>query len=125
MSLELTIKNDIGYVAFDMEDSKVNLLTMDMVKHLDGILDEVLTKPSLKALIIYSKKKDVFIAGADIKEIEGITEASDGEAKSKAGQDILNKLEDLGRQLETEKVSFAQVTEEKKKVQKELNKKMA
>jgi len=42
-----------------------------------------------------SNKKDVFIAGADIKEIEGITVSKDGEEKSLAGQRILNKLEDL------------------------------
>jgi len=49
----------------------------------------------LKALVILSSKPNVFIAGADIKEIEGICEVSDGQAKSNAGQDVLNKLEDL------------------------------
>ena len=46
-------------------------------------------------MVLLSKKKDIFIAGADIKEIEGIAQAEEGRQKARAGQDILNKLEDL------------------------------
>ncbi len=49
----------------------------------------------LKALIIQSAKKDIFIAGADIKEIENITEEADGKAKAQAGQRVMDKIEDL------------------------------
>ena len=65
------------------------------MKRLDSILDDVKNKPELKALVLTSAKKDVFIAGADIKEIEGILKTKEGEEKSRSGQDILNKLEDL------------------------------
>lgn len=95
MSLTLNINNHIAYVTFDNPDSKVNVLTSDVLRKFESLLDEVKAKPDLKALVITSKKKDVFIAGADIKEIEGITEIKDGIAKSSAGQEILNKLEDL------------------------------
>jgi len=95
MSLNFKIKNDIGFIEFDQNDSKVNLLTMAMVQRLDAILDDIKNTSHLKALVIGSNKKDVFIAGADIKEIEQITEVKDGQAKSQAGQNVLNKLEDL------------------------------
>jgi len=95
MSLNLKIENDIGFIEFDQIDSKVNLLTMAMIQSLDAILETVENTSSLKALVILSNKKDVFIAGADIKEIEQITKARDGQAKSQDGQKILNRLEDL------------------------------
>lgn len=95
MSVNYREEKNIGYIEFDLEGSKVNLLTSAVLKELDSILETVRTKTGLDAVVLISKKKDVFIAGADIKEIEQITDPRDGEAKSKAGQDILNKLEDL------------------------------
>ncbi len=95
MSLSYREQNNIGFIEFDQQDSKVNLLTTDVLKGLDRILDALAGKSSLKAVAIVSKKKDVFIAGADIKEIAGITQPEEGRQKAKAGQDILNKLEDL------------------------------
>jgi len=95
MSLNFKIENNIGFVEFDQKDSKVNLLTMEMVQRLDAILDDVEKISHLKALVILSKKDNVFIAGADIKEIEQITKIKDGQGKSQAGQSTFNKLEDL------------------------------
>ncbi len=95
MSIFFRKDNNIGYIEFDNPDAKVNILTGEVLKRLDAILDEVRERTDLKAVVILSKKKDVFIAGADIKEIEGITEPADAVAKSKFGQDIFNKLEDL------------------------------
>ena len=95
MAVTLRKEENIGIIELDQEDSKVNLLTADTIMRLDSILEEVKREPSLKALMIKSNKKDVFIAGADIKEIEQITEAKDGGEKAKAGQDVLNKIEDL------------------------------
>jgi 3-hydroxyacyl-CoA dehydrogenase/enoyl-CoA hydratase/3-hydroxybutyryl-CoA epimerase len=95
MSLTYRENNNIGFIEFDQPGSRVNLLTTETLKRLDTLLDEVRSKTSLEALVLLSKKKDVFIAGADIKEIEHIVDAAEGEKKSRAGQDILNKLEDL------------------------------
>jgi len=95
MALTLKIENTTGFIEFDQDNSKVNLLTSENIKHLERLLEEIKAHSSLSALVIVSKKKNVFIAGADIKEIEQITKSADGEAKAKAGQDVLNKLEDL------------------------------
>lgn len=95
MSLKLRIENNIATIEFDHPDSKVNLLTSEVVKEFEVLLDQVYLNNKLRALLIVSKKKDVFIAGADIKEIENITDPEEGIAKSEAGQNILNKLEDL------------------------------
>lgn len=89
------VENKIGILEFDQPDSKVNVLNSSVMQQLGGLIDKIAADSSLKALLVLSKKKDIFIAGADIKEIEGITRREDGEEKSRAGQIILNKIEDL------------------------------
>jgi len=95
MGVSLKKINTIAQVVFDLPASKVNLLTAGVLKKLDGILDEIKKDPALKAVIFVSDKPNVFIAGADIKEIEAITDPAEGAGKANAGQDIFNKLEDL------------------------------
>lgn len=94
MSARLDIQDGIGFIIFDKPDSKVNVLDSETLKKLDALLDEVASK-NIEVLVILSNKKDIFIAGADIKEIEKITDPKEGEVKAQAGQDIFNKLEDL------------------------------
>ena len=89
------VENNIGILEFDQPDSKVNVLKSEVMQRFDTLLGEAAKNTSLKAILLVSKKKDIFIAGADIKEIEGITEKEEGAKKSKAGQAVLNKLEDL------------------------------
>ena len=94
MSVFYKEENNIGTITFDQPDSKVNVLNSATLLTFDKILDELKGK-DLKALVIQSAKKDIFIAGADIKEIENITESPDGKAKSQVGQRVMDKLEDL------------------------------
>ena len=93
MPVKLRIDNNIGWIEFDQPEAKVNLLTSDALKRLDGILNELQNLPSLGAVVFLSRKKDVFLAGADIKEIETITARKEGEAKSRIGQNIFNRIE--------------------------------
>lgn len=94
-SLNYRVEREIGIIEFDRPDSKVNLLDSPTMFRIDEILENIQKNPPLKAVWIVSKKPDVFIAGADIKEIEEITQPQQGEQKSRAGQEIFNRLEDL------------------------------
>ena len=94
MSVFYKEEQDVGFITFDAPDSKVNVLNAATMMALNKILEELNGK-SLRALVIKSAKKDIFIAGADIKEIEDIVEVEDAKAKARAGQGIMNKLEDL------------------------------
>ncbi len=87
--------DSIARIELDRPDARVNVLTAEVMEQLGNYFDEISRHQSLKALVILSRKKDIFIAGADIKEIDGIATKDAGEQKSKAGQCILNKLEDL------------------------------
>lgn len=74
MSVFYKVEANIGTITFDAPDSKVNVLNTAVLTALNKILDG-LKGNDLKALIIQSAKKDIFIAGADIKEIENITQS--------------------------------------------------
>jgi 3-hydroxyacyl-CoA dehydrogenase/enoyl-CoA hydratase/3-hydroxybutyryl-CoA epimerase len=94
-SLSLKIEDGYASIEFDQLESKVNILSAQSLLELDEIISQLEQRKDLKGACILSKKPDIFIAGADIKEIENITSASEGQAKSAAGQKILNRLEKL------------------------------
>ncbi|MDP3804536.1 MAG: enoyl-CoA hydratase-related protein, partial [Candidatus Omnitrophota bacterium] len=91
-TLNLKIEKDIAIIEFDQPDSKVNVLNKDTMQELDRAIDAVLGEPEIKALLIVSKKEGIFIAGADIKEIEHITSANDAKEKAEKGKAILDKI---------------------------------
>jgi len=94
MSVFYKEENNVGTITFDQPESKVNVLNSAALLTLDKMLDEIKLK-NLKVLIFQSAKKDIFIAGADIKEIENIIEVGDGKSKAQAGQRVMDKIEDL------------------------------
>jgi 3-hydroxyacyl-CoA dehydrogenase / enoyl-CoA hydratase / 3-hydroxybutyryl-CoA epimerase len=85
----------IAWVVFDDPESKVNVLGFDQMQRLDGALDE-LSKRKPKAVVFVSAKPGIFIAGADIKELEKIRDASHGQQLSREGHRIFAKIERLG-----------------------------
>lgn len=90
------VENGIATIEFNDPVAKVNVLTENVLRQFNGFVTEASNDQQVKVLVIRSAKKDVFIAGADIKEIEGISIAQDGERKAQFGQNIFNHLEDLG-----------------------------
>ena len=95
-TLNLRIEKEIAIIEFDQPDSKVNVLNTDTMRELDGAIDGILGKPEIKALLIVSKKAGIFIAGADIKEIEHITSADDAREKAENGKAVLDKISNSG-----------------------------
>ena len=92
---KLSVENGIGNLLFDHPDAEVNILTSEHLRTLDQTLDEIAARTDLKALLVTSAKSRIFIAGADIKEIEAITEKADAFAKAEEGKKVFQKLEDL------------------------------
>ena len=67
---KLIIKpNSIGIIEWDHPHSSANVLSFEVIKELQVIIEEI-KKNNLKAVILISKKPSVFIAGADINEIQ-------------------------------------------------------
>lgn len=93
-NLEVDSKG-IAILTFDLADRKVNVLTSSVMDELDRILDTLMARRDIKALVFRSGKESGFIVGADIAEIRDVTDPSKGEELSKKGQRIFSKMESL------------------------------
>ena len=87
-----TDESGVANLVMDLPGEKVNKLSQAVMTELNALLDGELASREIRALIISSKKPGVFIAGADIGEIEQIKEVSDALDKSQEGQAIFAKL---------------------------------
>lgn len=91
----LSIDNDgIAWLALDKQNASANSLSRDVMEELDRELTRV-QQAAPRALILYSKKSQGFITGADVKEFLTIKSASEAIPLIEAGQDVLSKLERL------------------------------
>ncbi|NQY54273.1 MAG: enoyl-CoA hydratase/isomerase family protein, partial [Campylobacteraceae bacterium] len=95
LNLKLSVKDDIATILFDMKDSKVNILSFSVLEELSILLDEINKNKDLKVLLLKSAKKNNFIAGANIKEIQAFKSEKDVYDTLLQGHEVLNKLENL------------------------------
>ena len=94
-NIKFEINQNIATITFDLENEKVNKLSFEVLKEFDEKLNLVQENEQIKALVIDSAKKDVFIAGADIKEIEQLTDEKEVFDALMRVHRIFNKLENL------------------------------
>lgn len=98
MSKNIDLKidaNQIAWVTFDLQNEKVNKLSRVVLTELREILTGLQGNKLLKGLIFISNKDSIFIAGADIKEIESIKSAYEGEQAAKEGQSVFDLIASL------------------------------
>lgn len=93
-SIKIVPNGSIAVVEFDLVGEKVNKFSTPVMTRLKEVLEE-LSKSSYKAVVFKSNKKNIFIAGADIEEIERMTKPEEYEAAVKGGQDVISMVEDL------------------------------
>lgn len=98
-ALSLEVDSDgVAWLVFDNPDSKVNLLTRAVMERLDQLLtqlEEGARTGRVKALVVRSGKDGSFIAGADVREIAGITDGEEAAVQAAAGQAVFLRLERL------------------------------
>jgi 3-hydroxyacyl-CoA dehydrogenase / enoyl-CoA hydratase / 3-hydroxybutyryl-CoA epimerase len=84
----------IAWLTCDMADASTNVLSGAVVRELAQKLKEVAAlRP--RGMIVQSGKRNGFIAGADIKEFLGIRSPAEGYELVRAGQSVMQQLEDL------------------------------
>jgi len=93
-SIRIVPQGEIAVVELDLVGEKVNKFSTPVMLRMKDVIAE-LAKSSYKAVIFVSKKNKIFIAGADIEEIKTMTTKEQFEAAVKAGQEIMNMVEDL------------------------------
>ena len=81
----------VAWLTLDKPGSSANVLSGSVLLELDGLL-AALEKEPPRALVVLSAKKSGFIAGADIREFTGITDADSGYLLIHRGQQVLTRL---------------------------------
>ncbi|PHR72467.1 MAG: enoyl-CoA hydratase [Arcobacter sp.] len=94
-NIRLIIQNSIATLEIDCKNEKVNILSLQVLNELDEKLNEIIQNKSIKLLLIKSGKKNTFIAGADIKEIQAFNNEEEVLGLLEKGHSIFNKLENL------------------------------
>lgn len=96
-SLEID-ERGVGWLVFDDPTRRVNLLSEEVMGRLAELLGRAEAQVQdgrLRALVLWSGKRDTFIAGAEVDAIEAIEDPQDGAEKSRLGQEIFGRLEHL------------------------------
>lgn len=88
-------RDNIVQLTFDSPDGKVNVFSFEALSELKQSLTELSKRTDIEMLLFKSAKPNIFVAGADISEINSIHSLEDGIQKAKAGQEIMNLVEDL------------------------------
>ena len=91
----LEINQNIATLTFDLQNEKINKLSFEILNEFKEILNTIENDSSIKALVIDSAKKNIFIAGADIKEIEKLKDEKEVYEALMEVHEIFNKLENL------------------------------
>ena len=91
-------ENDIVWLALNLKNESTNVLNPEIIRDISSACTEVINSDA-KGLILYSSKPSGFVAGADVKGFQGITDsAKDRELALgfiKLGQDLCQKIESL------------------------------
>lgn len=82
----------VRILTLDLPGEKVNTLGTAVIAGFEALLAEAEADPAVRALVLRSGKPDSFIAGADIAEFTRIRSAEEGEALSRSGHAILDRL---------------------------------
>ncbi len=96
-SLELSGR--IAWLTFDRPESKVNLLSIEVLRGLGRLIDQVAEQVragEAAAVVVRSAKPGTFIAGADLDELASVTSPEQASAVSSEVQAIFERLERLG-----------------------------
>ncbi len=93
-AINLTEKNGIATLTFDLPNEKVNKLSSSVMNELKNHLEKIKTS-NYKFVVFKSAKPKIFIAGADIEEIKHLKTEPDVRAAVNGGQSIFNMIEDL------------------------------
>ena len=71
---------------------KLNALNAQVIGELEAAMDQLEADPSVRVLLVTGAGEKAFVAGADIAELAR-TDAASGEATSRRGQRLLDRLE--------------------------------
>ncbi len=90
--VSLSVHDGVATVRYDQPHSPVNTLNTRVGPVFERIFTRIEQDASIVGAILVSGKSDTWIAGADIDELRHVTTPREGEALSRGGQQLLNRL---------------------------------
>ena len=87
-------EGDLAIVWFDLPGEKVNKLSTPVLRELASVIDKIAASDA-KKVIIASRKRGVFIAGADVLEFTRVTGPDEAKAYVLLGQQVFTKIQNL------------------------------
>lgn len=93
----LTIEEEDGIATswLDVPGKTYNVFNRQVLADLHAAFDQIAPNSSIKVLLIRGRKKNGFVAGADLHEFQTITTPEQAMALSATGQQLFDKLERL------------------------------
>src|ERR1041384_2942393 len=92
-AFSLSITDGIALLTLDVPGEPVNTLGSGVIAEFQAVLDRIRDDPGARAVVLISGKPENFVAGADINEFARIRSAEEGEALSRAGQEMIGRLQ--------------------------------
>ncbi|MBI4966435.1 MAG: enoyl-CoA hydratase/isomerase family protein [Desulfomonile tiedjei] len=89
-------KGDVGVITI-RRPKALNALNTKVFKELEACCEIIKNDPAIKAAVITGFGNKAFVAGADIKQMAGLTNPAGGEAFAREGQIASHRLELLGK----------------------------
>ena len=89
----IKFKVEEGIAIITIDRPPVNALSTATMKELNGVLEQCEKDPQVKVLVITGAGSFAFVAGADVKEIDGIQAEAEGAKLAFEGQKIINRIE--------------------------------
>lgn len=97
----IEMNGTVAHLVLDDPGEKLNTLGADMIEELGSRLRDIKADPAVKAVVIRSGKAAGFLAGANLNELQGLSQSADavqqGTRAAQGGQALMNAIEDLGK----------------------------
>ncbi len=90
--LNKKIRNNVAIITFDDPHKKVNTLNSKLLPLFEQFLNDIEKDDNVHAIVITSGKKDCFVAGADISELQATQSKEEAFQLSRSGQLLLHRL---------------------------------
>jgi 3-hydroxyacyl-CoA dehydrogenase / enoyl-CoA hydratase / 3-hydroxybutyryl-CoA epimerase len=92
VGLGLTVEQGVAIITYDQPASPVNTLNTRVAPAFEQLFSRIEADDSIAGAVLVSGKTDTWIAGADIEELQGVASAAQGEALSRGGHAVLDRL---------------------------------
>src|SRR5438105_7692927 len=94
-SLVIEEEHGIATLWLDVPGKTYNVFNRQVLADLNAAFDQIAPNSSIQGMLIRGRKKNGFVAGADLREFQTITTSEQAMALSAAGQQLFDKLERL------------------------------